>query len=133
MPIPTTMEMNITEKTLRCPTTSVMRPIDQPRLTASVRTMRSGVTTARNATRSSSRVSAKARIDASRPSSKAAPISSFERAGAPVTPARTPGNSAPRRVTAARMSRMRSRFSMKFPSSRRCATNVNSMVWFFEK
>src|SRR5437879_7111194 len=90
--MPTTIEMNITEKIDRCPTTAVMTPIDQQRLTASVASIRIGRPTRRNATNRSPSVRAKARSVARRLSRKAATISSFDSAGPPVTPAVTSGN-----------------------------------------
>src|SRR5216684_3741560 len=45
MPSPMTMEMNITEKIVRCPTVSVMMPMDQASVTASTASIRSGLPT----------------------------------------------------------------------------------------
>ena len=53
MPIPATMETNITEKMLRWPTTRVTMPIDQRRLTLSTTVKSTGLITRRNATTSS--------------------------------------------------------------------------------
>ena len=131
--MPTTMEMNITEKMLRWPTTRVMIPSDQARLTASVASMQSGLTMRRKPTTRSPSVNAKARNVATLLSSKAVTISSLEMAGPPVTPARTSGKSRRRPAMVPRMASIVPRLSAKFPSSRRCCTNRNSQCRSDEK
>ena len=133
MPMPTTMEMNITEKMLRWPMTSVMIPIDQARLTTSVASISTGLTTRRNAPMRSSMVNEKARIVATLLSSKAVAISSFEMAGPPVTPARTSGNWGWRRLMVPRRASIVPRLSAKLPSSRCCFTNRKSQCPSAEK
>src|ERR1700693_4006892 len=58
MPMPMTMEMNITEKMVRCPTVRVTMPMDQASVTASTPSIRSGLPTrpkARRLTQSAER------------------------------------------------------------------------------
>jgi len=86
MPMPMTIEMNMTEKSERCPMTSVATPSDQQRLVVSTSSMSTGLPTRRNAARSRPSVSANARIVACWLSRKADVISSLESAGLPVTP-----------------------------------------------
>ena len=93
MPMPITIEMNMTEKSERCPITSVAMPIAQQRLIASTASIKSGLPTRRNAISSNVNVSANATIVASSLSWNAAVISSFDSAAFPVTPTRTLGNS----------------------------------------
>ena len=107
--------MNITEKIDRCPTTAVMMPIDQQRLTASVASIRIGRPTRRNATNRSPSVRAKARSVARRLSRKAATISSFDSAGPPVTPAVTSGNWSRRPAIVPRNVSIASRSPVKLP------------------
>ena len=78
-------------------------------------------------------VSEKARIVATLLSSKAVTISSFEMAGPPVTPARTPGNSGRARAMVPRRASIVLRLSAKLPSSRCCFTNRNSQCRRTEK
>ena len=92
--MPMTIEMNMTEKSDRWPTTSVATPIDQHRLSASTTSITNGFAGRTKAIKSSSSVSAKPRMVACSLSRKAAVISSFESAGLPVTPTRTVGKSA---------------------------------------
>src|SRR2546430_526384 len=86
MPSPMTIEMNITENTVRCPTVSVTRPRDHVRLRARTASMTTGSRRRRKASSSRPSVSAKARPVASRLSAKAARIPSVGGAGAIVEP-----------------------------------------------
>ena len=131
--MPTTMEMNITEKMLRWPMTSVMIPIDHARLTVSVPISSTGLRRLRKAAMSSTMVRTEARIEATSLSEKALDISSFEMAGPPVTPASTPGKSGRSATMVRRMASMVLRLSVKLPSSRRCCTNRNSQCRSAEK
>src|SRR5437899_2131406 len=85
--------MNITEKSERCPITSVARPIDQQRLVARITSISTGLPKRTNAARRSPSVSANATRVARSLSWKAATISSFWSAGLPVTPTAMSGKS----------------------------------------
>src|SRR2546427_478264 len=91
MPMPISSEMNMTEKTVRCPTVSVMRASDHARLTTSTASITSGSTTRRQTASRKPSVSAKASAVARVLAWNAVSISSLESAGVPVTPAATPG------------------------------------------
>ena len=131
--MPMTIEMKITEKIDRCPTTSVMTPIDQQRLTASVASIRIGMPTRRNASSRRPSVNAKARIVARSLSRKAATISSFDKAGIPVTPTSTSGNSPRRRAMVPRSVSMASRSPVKLPFSLFDSIRMNSRRWSSER
>src|SRR5713101_2840260 len=103
MPTPMTMEMNITEKSVRCPTVSVTMPMAAASVIARAPSMSSGLPGRRNATVMTTRVTAKASTAAISLSRKAAAISSFDSAGPPVTPAWTPANEGLSRAMAARI------------------------------
>ena len=96
MPIPTIREMNITEKTVSCPMVRVITPSAQRRPSPSVASIRSGRRISRKARKSNPATTATASAVARPLSRKAVVISSLDSAGAPVTPTRTPGNSARR-------------------------------------
>src|SRR5207245_770439 len=84
MPMPITIEMNITEKSERWPITRVAMPIDQQRLMVRTTSISTGLPTRRNATSKSPSVRAKA-MSVARPLSRnAATISSFWSAGLPL-------------------------------------------------
>src|SRR5437867_968821 len=117
MPIPMTMEMNITEKMVRWPTVRAMIPMDHARVTASTTSMRSGLPTRQNASIMTRRVRANAIPVAMLLSSKAAVISSLERVGPPVTPACTLGKSGLSLAITPRMTSMARRSPMKLPLS----------------
>src|SRR2546421_6658452 len=114
--MPMTIEMNITEDTVRWPTVSVISARDHARLTARTASMTSGWPRRRKARSSRPSVSAKASPAASLLSSKAVLISSFDSAGPPVTPAWTPGNSAWSLAMRRRISSMAARRSEEHTS-----------------
>ena len=99
MPMPTTIEMNITEKSERCPMTRVATPMDQHRLTVRMVSISRGLPTRMKARSSRASVRANERMVACSLSRKAAVISSLDRAGLPVTPTCTLGKSPLREAT----------------------------------
>ena len=117
MPMPMTMEMNITEKMVRCPTVRVTMPIDQQSVTASTPSIRIGLPTRQKASSITTSVSAKARIVDTLLSLKAAVISSLDSAGPPVTPACTLGKAGLRSAITPRMTSIAWRSPMKLPLS----------------
>src|SRR2546423_422896 len=90
-PMPTRSDMNITEKTLRCPTVAVTTPRDQARLTRSTASIKIGSMVRRITTKSRPTVTTSASSVAIVLSWNALSISSFDRAGVPVAPAATSG------------------------------------------
>ncbi len=117
MPMPTTMEMNITEKRVRCPTVRVTTPMDQASVTASTPSMSTGLPTRMKARVMTSSVRAKASTSEMLLSWKAAVISSLDSAGAPVTPACTFGKAGRSLATASRIVSMAAWSPMKLPFS----------------
>ena len=103
MPMPTTIEMNMTENRVRWPTTRVTTPMDHASVIASTPSMSTGLPTRMKARVMTTRVSAKASTSEMLLSWKAAVISSLESAGAPVTPACTFGKAGRSRAMAPRM------------------------------
>ena len=101
-----TTETNIMEKIVRCPTSSVMTPSDQPRLSASTASIAHEVASRRNASNNRPSVRTSARTLAIWPSRAAALSSSLKSAGAPVTPASTEGNCGRRLAIARRTARI---------------------------
>src|SRR5437764_257010 len=97
MPMPITIEMNITEKSERCPITSVAMPIDQQRLVARTRSISTGLPRRTKAASRSPSVSANASRVARSLARNAATISSFWSAGLAVTPTATSGQRVERR------------------------------------
>ena len=83
--------MNITEKTLRCPTVAATTPRDQARLTRSTASIKIGSKVRRITTKSRPTVTTSASSVAIVLSWNALSISSFDRAGVPVAPAATSG------------------------------------------
>jgi len=109
--------MNMTEKSERWPMTSVAMPSAQQRLIVRTSSMSSGLPNRRKAASRSPSVSAKARSVARSLSRKAAVISSFDRAGLPVTPTSTSGNSARSDRMTARTPSIARRSPVKLPRS----------------
>jgi hypothetical protein len=116
MPIPMTIEMNITENSDRWPMMRVAAPSDQTRATVRTTVISKGLTTRMKPSSSRSSVRAKASRPAFSLSRKAATISSFERAGLPVTPTSISGNSARRAATVARTPSIASRLPVNEPA-----------------
>ena len=126
MPMPTTIEMNITENSERWPMTSVATPMAQACESASTTSMMSGRPRRRNARSSSASVSANARTVARSLSRKAAVISSFASAGLPVTPTSTSGNSSLSEAITRRAPSIAARSAVKLARSTSGSARMNS-------
>ncbi len=131
--MPITIEMNITEKSDRCPITSVAIPIDQHRLRASTSSSRTGLPNRTNAASKRPRVSAKASRVARSLSRNAATISSFWRAGLPVTPTATSGNSRLSEAITPRMPSMARWSPVKLPRWLSGSARTKSSFWSSDK
>ena len=118
--------MNITEKTLRWPTTAVMTPKDQARLSRSTPSIKSGSTVRRITRKRRPTVTAIASSVATKLSWNVVSISSFDRAGVPVAPAATSGYVSRRLRMIWRIAAMNSLLSVKLATSRCGSTRRNS-------
>ena len=134
MPMPTTMEMNITEKMLRWPMTSVMMPIDQARLTISVASISTGLTKRRKAPMRSSHGEHEGE-DRRHLAVVEGGGHLVVRDGRAARHTRLDSGKVGRGGAAMvrRMASMVLRLSAKLPSSRRCCTNRNSQCLSEEK
>ena len=117
--------MNITEKTLRCPTVAATTPRDQARLTRSTASIKIGSMVRRITTKSRPTVTTSASSVAIVLSWNALSISSFDRAGVPVAPAATSGYVSRRLRMVWRIAAMKSLLSVKLAASRRGSTRTN--------